>query len=306
MTHPIRYIVFLSLLLPGMTVICGSQSPPAATAKNAKNAEKPAPPENATPNVTVIVKQDQSPSHGYSNDNEDAAKTQVERDTARSTLWLAIGGFLQVLVLLLTLVVIVRQTKILRRHGLELESLAKAAKLNNEANINAARPWLLIPLEKEFSEIQNPILVARLPGEYRRSYCTIRIKNFGGTTAQIVDVKIGMFVGQYDDVPDPRAYEPQDSMGEDYKIPDGASVPVQATFSPDGWITPQDLEAITGKNIKDKRYVWLCGYLKYRDTLDRKDAPIYETRICYRWVNDLNSPAPFWIMAGDRKYSRAT
>jgi hypothetical protein len=104
-------------------------------------------------------------------------------------------------------------------------------------------------------------------------------------------------------IPDITVYDCRDALREDYTVPQDATIPVQATFEPDGMLTPQEIEEIT---VKRTRLLWLCGYLKYKDTFDRKDAPVYETRICYRWVNNTDSPKPFWIMAGSREYSTAT
>ena len=181
---------------------------------------------------------------------------------------------------------------------------ADAALQSAKYIINSERPWLLIPLGDEYSEIQDPVLIARLPGEVRVSYCTFIMKNFGRSPAKVVEMKLGLFTStDFNFVPDAHVFDAQGSLADDYTFPQGTTAPVQATFMPDGWITPQEKEEI---EVKKKRYLWLCGYLKYRDTFDRNEAPVYETRICYRWVNYTNSPKPFWMLVGPAEYNRAT
>ena len=86
-------------------------------------------------------------------------------------------------------------------------------------------------------------------------------------------------------------------------FPQDTTAPIQATFNPDGRVTPQEWDQIM---VKKERFLWLCGYLRYKDTFRRDNAPVYETKICYHWVNYSDSPKPFWIMGGPREYNKAT
>ncbi len=64
--------------------------------------------------------------------------------------------------------------------------------------------------------------------------------------------------------------------------------------------------------VKKTKHIWLCGYIRYMDTFVRAKSPVYETRICYRWVYDAQSVLDsdihksFWVMAGPRQYNKAT
>jgi len=186
---------------------------------------------------------------------------------------------------------------------------ANAAVLSAQSVISAERPWLLIPLGDEFSEVYEPVLVAPLPGEIRKSYCTFKLENFGRSPAKVIEQKVGLFTGiDVESVPDADAYNSDGAFPEDYTFPQNSTLPLQATFAPNGYIALHEIEEI----MVYKRFLWLCGYCKYRDTFDRKDAPIYESRFCYRWVynavssTDIKIRKSFWIMAGPREYNKAT
>jgi hypothetical protein len=204
------------------------------------------------------------------------------------------------------------QTTHLRNSVIQARRGAKAALLNAQAVLNSERPWILIPTKSEFSEIEQPLLFPKLPGEFRISYCNVWIKNFGRTPAEIIEQKIRLAIGEeLQAIPDPAIYESKEATQENYSFPPNDKMVVQATFDPDGFISADDLAQITSK-VKKTKYIWLCGYFKYRDTFGRINGPIYETRICYRWVYDAQSQLDsdihksFWIMAGPREYNRAT
>ncbi|HXN26070.1 MAG TPA: hypothetical protein VN902_03050 [Candidatus Acidoferrales bacterium] len=215
-----------------------------------------------------------------------------------------VGSF-GIIVGIFTLFVLIEQTKATKR-------AAVAALLNAQAVLNSERPWILIPTKSEFSEIEQPMLFARLPGEFRISYCNVWIKNCGRTPARIIEQKIRLVVGrELQAIPDPAIYyEPDAATPENYMFPPDDKIVVQAAF-PDGFISAEDLTQVTSKE-KKTRYIWLCGYFKYVDAFGRIESPIYETRICYRWVYDAQSQIDsdihknFWIMAGPREYNRAT
>lgn len=246
----------------------------------------------------------------YTND----AKTEwwariTDTLVALGTLALAfIGGF-AAKIAFRTLNTIQEQTGHLRTAAEAAGDNAKAALLNAQAVIDAERPWLLIPMGDEFSQIENPILISRVAGEYRHSYCIFRLKNFGRSTAKVTEEKLALFHGiELDVIPDATIFDRKDVIIEDYAFPPNTTIPNQATFELDGRITPQEYEQIVSQK---SRFLWLCGYFRYRDTFARADAPEYETRFCYRWVCDATSATDskirksFWIMAGPREYNRA-
>lgn len=212
--------------------------------------------------------------------------------------------------------IMIRQSRIMQRQARTMERqtdativAAKAARDNAQAVLDSERPWLFIPTKDEFSEIESPLLVPRRPGEIRISFCQFWIKNFGRTPARVIEQKIRLVLGrETETIPDAAIYKSQDATAENYSFPPGERIAVQAAFSPGSGITPQELDEITNK----RRFVWLCGYFKYTDTFARENSPVYESRVCYRWVYDSISVLDsdirksFWVAAGPREYNRAT
>lgn len=232
-----------------------------------------------------------SESHKQPDTKQNCAKNKTPH-------WYASPEWILAIVAVITLLIVGYQS-------VQMRKAAEAALLNAKAVIHAERPFLVIPMGEEFSKIENPILITRVPGEYRRSYCNFKIKNFGRSMAKIIEERLALFHGT---VPDSTIFDRLSPFLEGYAFPPNEVVPHQATFEPDGRITPQELAEI----VTRKRFVWLCGYFRYKDTFDRPDAPEYETRFCFRWVYDqTKSTDPsihrsFWIMAGPSEYNRAT
>jgi hypothetical protein len=242
-------------------------------------------------------------------DPKDAGKTvvigklptvSVGRDWADWVLWifsglLAIAGLCGIGFAYKTLKLIERQTK-------AGEDAAKAAFLNAEAVVLSQRPWLFIPMGDEFSEIGDPLL----PDTGDKRFCQVKfeLKNFGHTPARIIEQQIHLYVGKSPEtVPDPMAFEPLIPVIEDYTLPQGTRVPVQATLQPKLDLDPQDRKGL----LVRARFLWLCGYIKYREASDSPMRPLaYETRICYLWITNTDRPKTFWVMRGPREYNKAT
>jgi hypothetical protein len=177
---------------------------------------------------------------------------------------------------------------------------AEAAKDNAQAFISSQRPWLLIPMGNEFSEIGGPTLPD--VADKRFAHVTFRLQNFGQTPARVIEQKIMMYIGaNAENTPNLLAYDPQDSQPEDYTFPQGTQIPFQALLNPNGRITPQERTEI----LASRKFLWLCGYCKYMIASEMKDAAVYESRFCYIWINNTNRNTPFWIARGPREYNRA-
>lgn len=192
----------------------------------------------------------------------------------------------------------------------ETRKSAQATQLNVEAVIFAERPWLLIPMGQEFSDIDRPILITRLPGTVARSFCTFRLKNYGRSPARVIEQKLRLVIGGTEnDLPSADPYQPHDAVREDYTFAQDVTTPIQATIYPDGMVSSKEFEDVFQKKT---RAVWLCGYIKYTDTFARAVSPIYETRFCFRWnheftnLMDFDKKHSFWIMAGPLEYNKAT
>jgi hypothetical protein len=275
---------------------------------NQTTDQKQSRPEEKSPSaVTLEHNQEPTETSQKANDNPPEWCAAVKRPE----WWLVAAGFGAIIAAIYTLIAIRRQADIVEEQTTATEKSVDAALLNTEAVINSERPWLCIPMGEEFSKIEPPILVERLPGEVRRSYCVVWFKNFGRSPARIVEQKAWLIIGsEPETIPDPKAYESdEDSVKEDYIFPPSETIPVQATFKTDGCITTQEKEDVLKTKV---RYLWLCGFCKYTDTFERKSPPIHESRFCYRWISDAISYEDrdirknFWIMAGPREYNRAT
>lgn len=165
------------------------------------------------------------------------------------------------------------------------------------------RPWLLIPSGQAGNKIQDPFLVPveENMGE-RMAHCIFFTKNFGKTPGRIFASKAEMQIGDSPmEPPDPGVYEMKDAAHSLITFPPGEEVASEALLAPLAFIKEVDRDKI----LKHGKFLWLCGFLKYRDTFEREKAPEHETRFCYLYETRFNSP-PFWRLAGPSVYNRAT
>ena len=204
------------------------------------------------------------------------------------------AGVMGIIIGILTLFVLVAQTNATKR-------AADAAYLNAEAVIKAQRPWLFIPMGNEFLDIGNPILPD--VGDNRVASVTFDLKNFGKTPARVVEQKVYLYIGNSpSSIPYDKAFISTGSNPDNYTFAPDTVIHVQAPLYPNPHITQQDRQAI----LAGARFLWLCGYCKYRNASEVRDEPPFETRFCFLWVNITNRPEPFWITRGPYEYSNAT
>jgi len=194
--------------------------------------------------------------------------------------------------------------KAIEDQGKDTAKAAEAALLNAQFLIHTERPWMFAPwLPDGFAKINGPNL--SLPGSVPLliSHANLWVENFGKSPARIFEQKVGLYIGDSQiEIPDSAAYDSKDSVAENFIFPRGTSTPIQAALQT-LHITAKEHDDVV---VKKTRFLWVCGYCRYRDTFERKESPVYETRFCFRWENNTNAPQPFWILAGPREYSRAT
>jgi hypothetical protein len=225
--------------------------------------------------------------------------------------YLVIVGMGGVFVAIFTLTSIQRQTRSthhqavqVRRQTRILKNSAQAALLNARAVMTAERPWLLVPLGFETKAIQEPYLVPveRDLGQ-RMSHCFFTIKNYGNTPGQVFASKDQLQISDSPvQPPDISVYDMANANHTVIAFPPGESVAVEARLEPFGFIEEDDLKSV----LKGGKYLWLCGFVRYRDTFQRKQAPEHETRFCYIYENRMNAPKPYWRLAGPPEFNRAT
>src|SRR6266536_6285903 len=113
----IALYVFLVFAVATVGIICGQSAPEKRIAKQDGGAETKKPDsagtEHASPNVTVIVKQESAPSDKPTNP-QSQENIEIERKLARFTKWLVIVGFIQAGILGLTVWVIYQQVVLAR------------------------------------------------------------------------------------------------------------------------------------------------------------------------------------------------
>ncbi len=209
------------------------------------------------------------------------------------TVWLAIAGFVQAVVLAVQARLLFQQKKIMEEHKASLEQLA-----------TAGRAWLLIRKTGTQDAIQDPALITPEEMMVRRqfSHCIFWLKNYGKTPARMIAWKYELQIGENAyTVPDPSVYDMSilPKFTPDM-IPQSASVAQQATFR----IAPGPNDFSDA--AKGTKFLWLCGTVWYEDTFQRGEASKHETVFCYLWETRMSTPKFFWTVAGLREHNNAT
>jgi hypothetical protein len=184
------------------------------------------------------------------------------------------------------------------------EKAAKAAELNAQAVIDAERAWLLIPQDK----IQAPYITPwdqESVQPLRLTHCIFWIRNGGKTPALVLMEKYEMQIGDSRATPPSpdRVYGVTSKMFNPYLITPEETSPRESGLMT-GLISPSELRLIK----KDKTsFLWLCGFIRYGDVFNAtKEGAEHETRFCYLWETHMNTPEPFWHVAGPTEYNKAT
>ena len=280
-------------------------SQPEKSQQTAKRNQGKQPPESEAINsidasISKIQQRQAETLQAIENQNKEDLATQ--RELVKYTKWLVYVGVLQGFVFFLTLLAIHREASIANDIAVAARNNAQAAKASADAIIVENRPWLLM------SEIMVPYLVPAVeatPGAERFSYCITMTKNYGKTPARVTTLWGRLEIGESPTTP------PKDLVVEigrtapipqTYVFPPGETKAAEAMLS-SGFISPEARDNVLTNKTK---FLWLLGFVKYRDTFEREPSIEYESRFCYLYETRLNSPAPFWTPAGPPEYNRAT
>ena len=180
---------------------------------------------------------------------------------------------------------------------------AEIARQNTDSVMRRERAWILIEREISQDKIQDPYLptVEQFMVEQRMPHCIFFYRNVGRTAAKIVGGKAELQLGKNPSVlPNASIYDMKDMFTFPDILPPGNSSADEATFRNLSGL--QDLIGIK-EGIK---FLWLCGIIKYVDTFERGSESEHETRFCYLWETRMNTPKPFWRIAGPTEYNKAT
>lgn len=223
--------------------------------------------------------------------------------------WYASPEWLLVIVGIATCVVIGWQSIATSQAARAAEDSAKAARDAIEANTQqfAAenRPWVFIEKEPTREKIDEPYIAppSQAPvGGQRMSYVAFYFKNYGKTCAKIVESKQAMWIGMNCDAPPTlESFDRTEATSLIQIFPPGETLAREAYLRPQEFITNEEAQAV---NLR-RRFLWLCGFVRYQSTFGGRDAPIYETTFCYFWETRTNSPRPYW-WPGPNEYNKTT
>ena len=178
------------------------------------------------------------------------------------------------------------------------EVAARAALLNAQAVIYTERPWLLIEQKEIKPRIELEFVITDLPPTDRDKHttCVFWIKNYGRTPAIVVAQKAELQIGTHGlKLPAPAFFDSSDPIIP-YIFPQDITNPQFATLA--ATLTTADKVLIKTQT----KFVWLCGYIRYKDAVPRTDTITYETRFCYVWWE--NDAASGW-MIGPELYNKS-
>jgi hypothetical protein len=103
----------------------------------------------------------------------------------------------------------------------------------------------------------------------------LRIRNYGRTPAIVVAQKAELQISRHGLKPPTPAFFDSSDPITPYVFPQDIAHPMLAQLATN--ITSDDRALMDNQAI----FVWLCGYIRYKDSVPRKDAIEYETRFCY-------------------------
>jgi hypothetical protein len=224
------------------------------------------------------------------------------------TIYLVLIGIGGIVVATSTLRILDQQTIALNRSVLELRHQMTVC-ITQFAAEN--RPYVLLPSGDQKAQIGEPYLLplASVPySQQKRTHCMLTLRNYGKTPAKIIAEKFQLQIGgSAFVVPDVNVFEMAGATQDNFILPQTDSIYAEAELFPDKFITPEQKAEIDSK----ASFVWLCGFVRFRDTLGVEETteykpPEYETRFCMLWETTTNAPQPFWRPAGKKTYNNAT
>jgi len=138
-----------------------------------------------------------------------------------------------------------------------------------------------------------------------RTIFNMRVWNSGKTTGMLFAGIGALQVGEIDSPPDPSVfnYQVRDRFNELIVDPD-AKLPTNlgGVLQRDGPLTTIENDCITF----GAKYLWACGYFRYRDIFQR----VFERRYCYRFASyapvPTVGPKGEFQVSGPPDYNRLT
>jgi len=200
------------------------------------------------------------------------------------TIWLAIAGFIQAVILAVQAVLFFQQKKIMGQHKTSLEQLAGAAAANADISaktlVLTQRPRIVVRAFY-FSEIRGVGGITHVSNRIEAgSFCTGQyyIENCGGTDARIREIYSEVYIAE--SLPMMRPYEGKEGSKEEKTLRPGTS-----TFYLFGRMEPLDDSTAQALNVRREiiaarpKNFYVLGWIGYTD-----DLGIYRmTAFCRRY-----------------------
>jgi hypothetical protein len=182
------------------------------------------------------------------------------------------AGVAGIIVAICTLKVIERQTK--------------ATESSVEALIRSERPWLLLA--------KNTTVPVDPPNNDWKF--NVFVKNVGRTPAKIIALRVECLVGKSrTELPDAQFFT-SDGVFQPFTMPQSDGIEWSLKL-PRPWSATEILP--------ERQFLWLCGFVRYHDTLERQDPTPYETYFCLVYNPAKGIRRAAWERSGPREYNGA-
>lgn len=227
----------------------------------------------------------------------DASKDSLYRVYLLFTVIGVCGG-------LIGLLVLICQTKSVRKAADAAKDSADAALLNAKSIINSERPWLFIEIK---TTAEPSIPVGEVP---KYMGFSVSFRNWGKTPAEVVSFDQHLDCREnLDDLPSPPEYFLKGRvMVHTRMVPPGQvwCHPSESHFSPESSLVGDQWNEI--RNSRQRFIYW--GRIQYRDLIEesktihelKEVGTIHETCFCYFWSPRLNE----FLICGPLGYNKHT
>jgi len=238
--------------------------------------------QDTTPNVTMIVKQENTPADKSTEKQQDE-NVEIQGKLVKFTAWLVIVGLLQALILAGTIWAIVHQTSATRK---------------------SQRAWVIVSaVEKApaLGFIPEPGDRLDLVGRNSPNVFLAAIKNVGETPATLIKSKvIYQYVARLQDIPDDPDYGNLNPLNNMILVK-GDSIGEAAFLQPDRILTRSQADAV---RIREA-FIYAYGIIKYRDAFEAGHETCFG--FLYRFTLG-GDPRPVGFVREELppKYNRAT
>jgi len=173
---------------------------------------------------------------------------------------------------------------------------ADVAQVQAQALIGENRPWLLMELGELKPRIEDPFLEpvgTMAQGEERFSNCVFFVRNYGKTPGKVLKVQAELRTGESSSEAPSSEIEEIATRYNPGIFPQNASLAQVAELAT-GIVSLMELGDINASN----RFLWLRGLIRYRHTVEAIGTQDYMTRFSYVWETRMNTPKPYWRLAG--------